>query len=167
MPIARTRSPPSNITASARRFWARRNKRIFAEMRFIICCILLLGLAAHALGTLPALVDALRKSDDPQFHMDVLKGMSEGLKGRRDVKMPAGWDELSRKFKESPNPDIRELARGLSVTFGSKEALEELRQTLLDTKVDETRRRAALQSLVAARDPELVHALTTLLKEPP
>jgi putative heme-binding domain-containing protein len=134
-------------------------------MRFLICCILLLGFFAPARASLPALVDALRKSDDPQFQMDVLKGMSDGLKGRRDVKMPAGWDELARKFKESPNPDIRELSRSLSVTFGSKEALEELRQTLLDKKVDEAPRRAALQSLVAAKDPELVSALTALLKE--
>jgi putative heme-binding domain-containing protein len=135
-------------------------------MRFLISCIFLLGVAAYAQGTLPALVDALRKSEDPQFQLDVLKGMSDGLKGRRDVKMPRGWDELARRLKESPNPDIRDLTRSLSVTFGSKDALEELRKTLLDTKIDETPRRAALDTLVAAKDPKLVGALGTLLREP-
>lgn len=135
-------------------------------MRFIGCCILLLGLAANAQGPLPALIDALRKSDDPQFQFDVLKGMADGLKGRRDMGMPRGWEELARALKESPNLDIRALTRSLSATFGSKEALLELRKTMLDPQIDEAPRRAALETLVAAKDPELVGALRELLKEP-
>ena len=135
-------------------------------MRVLSCCILLLGLAARAQGPLPALIEALKKSEDPQFQFDILKGMSDGLKGRRDVKMPVGWDALARKLKDSGNPDIRELTRGLSVTFGSKEALEDLRATVLDKDADAAPRRAALQTLVTAKDPGLVSALTALLKDP-
>ena len=136
-------------------------------MRFLPCCILLVALAAGAQGPLPALIEALKRSDDPQFQYDVLKGMSDGLKGRRDVKMPSGWETLARTLKDSVNPGVRELARSLSVTFGSKEALEDLRATLLDKRTDEPQRRAALQTLVAAKDPGLVKALTVLLKDPP
>lgn len=145
-------------------------------MRFLPCCILLLALVAPQSrareqatspeSPLPALIEALKKSDDPQFQVDVLKGMSDGLKGRRDLKMPAGWDALARKLKESGNRDVRELARSLSVTFGSKEALEDLRATLLDKATEEARRRAALQTLVGGKDPGLVSALRSLLKEP-
>lgn len=117
------------------------------------------------LEPLPALVRELGKSDDPQFQLDVLKGMSEGLKGRRDIKMPAGWEEVARKLSGSPNPSVRELTRGLSLTFGSKDALEELRRTLLDTTADEKSRLAAMESLVAAKDPALVAPLKALLKE--
>ena len=148
-------------------------------MRFTACCILLLAFSAPyqsrareqaapssvSHSALPALIDALRKSDDPQFQLDVLKGMADGLKGRRDIQMPAGWDALARKLKESPNPDIRELSRSLSVTFGSKEALDELRATALNSSLDENSRRAALQTLVAAKDPGLVGALRELLKD--
>ena len=135
-------------------------------MRFLSCCILLLGISAHAQGPLPALIEALKASNDSQFQLDVLKGMSDGLKGRRDVKMPSGWDALARKLKESPNPDIRELARSLSVIFGSTDALQDLRATLLDKGNDEASRRAALQTLVAAKDPELAGAFGALLKDP-
>ena len=149
-------------------------------MRFTACCILFFAFAAsqqsrareQAASTpgtqspLPALVEALGKSDDPQFQLDVLKGMADGLKGRRGIPMPAGWDTLARKLKDSPNPDIRELSRSLSVTFGSKEALEDLRATALNPSIDENPRRAALQTLVAAKDPGLVGALRALLEDP-
>src|SRR5436190_15515839 len=130
-------------------------------MRFLCCCIILLAigdriafspqaLSAPAQGPLSALVRALREADDPQFQLDVLKGMSDGLKGHRNLTMPAGWDDLARKLKNDPNPDIRELTRRLSVIFGSKDALQELRRTVVDSKLDEAPRRAALDSLVAA-----------------
>jgi len=144
-------------------------------MRFLPCCILLLAIAASQSrareqaaatpGPLPALIEALKNSDDSQFQFDVLKGMSDGLKGRRDVRMPAGWDALARKLKDSSNSDVRDLARSLSVTFGSKEALEDLRATVLDDGTDVLRRRAALQTLVAAKDPGLVNALPAMLKD--
>lgn len=134
-------------------------------MRFLCCCILVLAASLRAQGTLPALVRALREADDPQFQLDVLKGMSDGLKGRRDLKVPVGWNDVARRLKESPNPDIRELTRRISVIFGSKDALEELRRTIVDLKIDEAPRRAALESLVAARDPELVVPLKALLKD--
>ena len=146
-------------------------------MRFLICCIILLAigdrigfspeaLSAPAQGPLSALVRALREADDPQFQLDVLKGMSDGLKGHRNLTMPAGWDDLARKLKNNPNPDIRELTRRLSVIFGSKDALQELRRTVVDAKLDEAPRRAALDSLVAAKDPELANSLKPLLKDP-
>ena len=134
-------------------------------MRSLCCCILLLAASTQAQGPLPALVRALREADDPQFQLDVLRGMSDGLKGRRDIRMPAGWDDLARKLKESPNEDIRELTRRISVIFGSKDALEDLRQTILDSKLGEAPRRAALESLVAAKDPELAAPLKSLLKD--
>lgn len=136
-----------------------------AAMRFLAIGLLLSAFLARGQGSLSALVEALAKSEEPQFQQDILKGMSDGLKGRRDVQMPVGWDALARKLKKSPNSEIRELARGLSVTFGSKEALEELRGTLLDRNEEDRDRRAALESLTAAKDPGLVGALQVLLRE--
>jgi putative heme-binding domain-containing protein len=115
---------------------------------------------------LPALVQVLGTSDDAQFHLDILKGMSDGLKGRRRVTMPAGWEEIAAKLSKSPNAQVRELVQSLSVTFGSASALAALKQTLADSKADPKARQAALDALLAAREPGLAASLQVLLKDP-
>src|SRR5436305_15215974 len=76
---------------------------------------------------LDALVQVLSQNNDPEFQHDILKGMSDGLKGRRNVIMPNGWEDLAQKLLQSPNGEIRELTQGLSLTFGSRTALKTLR----------------------------------------
>jgi putative heme-binding domain-containing protein len=115
---------------------------------------------------LAALTELLAASDDPQFQLDVLKGMSEGLKGRRGAKMPAGWDKVSERLGQSPNVQVRELAQSLSVTFGSVSALTALRETLLNTGGGFAARSNALASLLAAKDPQLPAVLQKLLQDP-
>src|ERR1051325_8825651 len=126
------------------------------------------GAAASNSGSeaLPALIRVLAKSEDPQFQLDILKGMSDGLKGRRRVEMPAGWEEAAGKLSRSANPQIRELVQALSLTFGSASALAALRQTLADPKAKLQARTNALDSLLQARDPALPASLRGLLKEP-
>jgi putative heme-binding domain-containing protein len=116
-------------------------------------------------GGLSALVDVLKQSDDPQFQQDILKGMSDGLKGRRGLTMPAGWDELSTRLSQSPNSQVRELVQSLSLTFGSATALKSLREKLADPKASVASRKSALDSLVGAKDPNLVPTLQRLLED--
>ena len=115
---------------------------------------------------LAALTELLGSSDDPQFQLDVLKGMSEGLKGRRGVTMPVGWDQVAGKLAKSPNAQVRELAQSLSVTFGSAVALNALRETLRNNTAGPAARSNALASLLQARDANLPGALQDLLKDP-
>ena len=115
---------------------------------------------------LPALVQVLAGSDDPQFQLDVLKGMSDGLKGRRGVPMPAGWEEVSAKLARSADAQVRALAQALSLTFGSGAALAAMKQTLLDAKAATPARQAALDSLLAAKDAGLAPVLQQLLQDP-
>src|SRR5437870_13919973 len=105
-------------------------------------------LPAEDSDALPALVQVLGQTDDPQFQFDVLKGMSEGLKGRRGVPMPAGWEEVSAKLAKSPNQQVRELAQSLSLTFGSPSALAALRKLMLDSKAEPAARKSALEALL-------------------
>jgi putative heme-binding domain-containing protein len=131
----------------------------------------LLIFSAHLLqaqtdDALPALVQVLGQSDDPQFQFDVLKGMSEGLKGRRGVKMPAGWEEVAAKLKNSSNSQVRELAQSLSLTFGSASALASLRGVAADPKADASARKSALESLLQIKDPALASSLRQLVKDP-
>jgi putative heme-binding domain-containing protein len=135
---------------------------------FVVFAALAIGFTTHAQNdeALTALVQVLGENDDVQFQLDVLRGMSEGLKGRRGVKMPQGWDDVATKLGKSSNREVRELAQALSLTFGSATAMNSLRNTLADANADPTARRNAMESLVQARDPNLPPILQKLLSDP-
>jgi len=109
------------------------------------------------------LVRVLRDSEDATLHRDILKGMSDGLKGRRTVPMPAGWNEVVAKLAKSPDSTVRQLSQTLSVTFGSTSALTALREQLLDQKADTAARASALDALLNSKDPSLAPSLQRLL----
>lgn len=139
----------------------------------ILCLLLFLGITSVAplraaddsTEGLVALTELLGTSDDAQFQLDLLKGMSEGLKGRRGVPMPTGWDKVAEKLAKSPNAQVRELVQSLSVTFGSKVALSALRETLLNRSAGFAARSNALVSLLAAKDAQLPSTLQQLLDD--
>jgi len=135
---------------------------------FVLMAALAIGFTTHAQNdeALTALVQVLGENDDLQFQLDVLRGMSEGLKGRRGVRMPQGWDDVATKLGKSSNREVRELTQSLSLTFGSATAMNSLRNTLADANADPAARRNALESLVQARDPNLPPVLQKLLSDP-
>ena len=112
-------------------------------------------LRAQDAEALAALVGVLKEVDDPAFHLDILKGIAAALKGQRNIKMPKGWKEIAPKLAKSPNAEVRQLAQSLSLTFGSKAALDALRKVLVDGKANLADRQKALAALVAARDRAL------------
>ena len=123
------------------------------------------SLRAQDAEALVALVGVLKEVDDPAFHLDILKGISLALKGQRNIKMPKGWNEIAPKLAKSPNAEVQQLAQSLSLTFGSKAALDALRKVLVDRKAKLTKRQKALASLIDARDVKLPGVLRGLLKE--
>jgi len=122
-------------------------------------------LRAQDAEALAALVGVLKEVDDPAFHLDILKGISAALKGQRNIKMPKGWKEIALKLAKSSNAEVRQLAQTLSLTFGSKAALDALRKVLVDGKANLADRQKALAALVAARDSALPEVLRGLLRE--
>ena len=137
------------------------------KFSFLFIALLFLGpLPAHAQDAeaLAALVGVLKEVDDPAFHLDILKGISAALKGQRNIKIPKGWKEIAPKLAKSPNAEVRQLAQTLSLTFGSKAALDALRAVLVDGKAKLADRQKALTALVAARDPKLPEVLRGLLQ---
>lgn len=114
---------------------------------------------------LAALVQTLNTNRDTQFQLDVLRGISAGLQGRRSVPMPAGWEEVATKLKDSPNAEVRSLSQALSLTFGSANAMKELRATLTNPAETIATRRTALESLLKVKDPDLAPLLQSLLGE--
>lgn len=135
--------------------------------------LLVSGLAAAALAgslraasPLDSLAAILAESTDAQVQLDVLRGLSAGLKGRPQVPMPAGWDRVELQLGDSANTEVRTLTQTLSLTFGSQKAQARLRDVARDPAAPADTRRAALDSLLAARAPQLPDLLLSLLADP-
>jgi len=114
---------------------------------------------------LAALVEVLKVSDDDGFRLDILKGIRDGLKGRTTVQMPKGWPEVSGKLAKSANEEVRSLAQMISITFGDPTALAALRVVLADAKATPDARKAALESLLGAKDKDLAPLLFGMLTD--
>ena len=132
---------------------------------FLAVALPLASLRAQSDDALPILVQVLGTTDDAQAQLDILKGLADGLKGRRGVKAPAGWDAVAAKLGASANAQVKELVQQLSLVFGSASALADMRRQLLDAKTPTAQRVAALEALVAARDAGLAPTLRQLLAE--
>lgn len=135
----------------------------------IIAVVLAFGGSVHAAvennNALPALVDLLRQTDDAQLQIDVLRGLNEAFRGRRQVTMPAGWKEIDRTLSESSSVEVRTLGQTLSLIFGSSRALAAARTLVLDATAEISVRRSALDALIARRDTELPDLLQRLLTD--
>ena len=140
--------------------------RVALVLPLLLAPVACRSLSAQTDSALADLVAVLRQTADPQFQLDVLRGMRDGLQGRRGVSMPAGWENASAKLGQSANHEVRELTLALSLTFGSTAALTSLRQTVGDTQATTEARRRALESLLKVKDPGLVPALERLLGDP-
>jgi putative heme-binding domain-containing protein len=116
--------------------------------------------------TIGLLVGVLKDTADPAAQADMLRGMNEALEGKRNVKMPAGWQDLNAKLQKSPNEDVRKQAAKLSAIFGDASTLEAMRKTVLDTSATAAERNKAMESLLGKNDPSLAGLLQGLLKDP-
>ncbi len=115
---------------------------------------------------LDALVRVLAGSDDAAVQKDLLRGMSDALAGRRNLKAPAGWSALHRKLSASPDAEVRERAQALSVQFGDPQALAVLRKLVENPRADAGARQRALQTLVEHRAEGVPSLLRKALDDP-
>src|SRR5262249_59160372 len=106
--------------------------------------------------SLAPLVRVLAQSRDVEVQRDVLRGLSEGLAGRRSAAMPPGWPAVYRELSSSKDAEVRELATGLAVLFGDPQALAVLRGVAGDRKAGSSWRTRAVQTLVEKRAPRTV-----------
>src|SRR4051812_34738023 len=69
-------------------------RRMSMRILWSLLFCFLLSAGAAELDPLAALVQVLRETKDAQVQLDILKGISEAVKGRRAVAMPEGWAEI-------------------------------------------------------------------------
>ena len=113
---------------------------------------------------LELLLQTLGRVENPEAQANILRGVNAALKGRHGLSAPAGWDALYDKLKGSPNADVRHETLALGVTFGGAAALEEMRKTVTDAAADAPTRKAALESLLAAKDAPTLPLLLDSVK---
>ena len=113
---------------------------------------------------------------------DILRGMTDALKGWRKAKKPEAWDKFAAVIernagtpetnggeaakKNEADKSVRapsEMLRDLNVLFGDGRALDEVRAIALDDKASLDNRRAALHTLIEAKSPDLRKVCESLL----
>ena len=109
------------------------------------------------------LLEAAATNSASGARTDILRGMSEALKGWRKAPKPAAWDTVAKGLLDSPDAQVRQFAGELGVVFGDGRAVEDLRRVALDNSAEPMSRRVALQSLIASRSPDLLPVLSQLL----
>ena len=126
--------------------------------------------AVHAVAddkpaNLAPLIALLGTIDDADFHIDILGGIHDAVKGRRNVTMPTGWKEVSVKLSRSKSATVREKALLLSLIFGDEDAAASLRKRVTDSKATKEIRSDALRALVQGRVAGMATFLRTLLDD--
>lgn len=121
------------------------------------------------LGDEKILSAVLRESLDgtAEEQKQVLEEMLQGLRGRRRVPMPPGWNEIATRLSQSSDADVRHHAGSLALIFGDPAALAARRKILLDPQADMGARSAALESLAAVQAEGLSADLRQLVSVPP
>ena len=146
--------------------------RIAKRGAVFVLTALLVTPASRCLGDdnqdgIAALVQLLNDIDDTEFQLDLLKGIQEGLRGRRQLEMPSAWPDLyESKLANSSNSDVRARARALALIFGDPKALAALRKVIHDATKPIDERRDALQSLAGVRPTGFADDLLSLLNQP-
>jgi putative membrane-bound dehydrogenase-like protein len=106
-------------------------------------------------GPVNDLLAAVAASRSETFQADILGGIADGLAGWHKATKPAAWDNVQSRLGKSASAAIRDRVRDLSVLFGDGRALDEVKRLALDGKADLNLRRAALETLIGNRPPEL------------
>jgi putative heme-binding domain-containing protein len=116
----------------------------------------------------PAPLNALlgEATKNEALSADALNGMTAALKGWRKAKKPEAWDAFAAKIASANNATLQTTLRDVNILFGDGRALGEVMKIALDESADTEARRAALQTLIDARPPELRKVCEKLLTVP-
>ena len=109
------------------------------------------------------LVKLAGTTSSPEIRRDILRGMSEALRGIQRTQPPAGWPGLVRTVDASEDAEAQKLARALSVVFGDGRALEELATVALDALLDPETQREAARNVIQSKPANLHSFLKQLL----
>jgi len=99
----------------------------------------------------------------PDGQSEIVAGIAEALKGWRKAPKPAAWDAFVLTIPKKDSVLAQDQARQLNVIFGDGQALDEIRKIALDDGALMDQRRAALLSLIEAKDKQLKQVCEKLI----
>jgi len=111
------------------------------------------------------LVESLHAARDADVRLDILRGMQEALRGRRDLKTPPGWKTAYDRLGASKQEPIRRLALRVGLLLDDRRAAAKMREILADSQAPADDRREALADLLEQLDPRLPAVLFDLLND--
>ncbi|MEM9644767.1 MAG: c-type cytochrome [Planctomycetota bacterium] len=112
------------------------------------------------------LVETLEGSESASVRAALLKGMLQGLEGRRNVTAPKGWRELSESLSASENAVVRQRALELSQVFGDQAAVTRALAKVKNPAMEAGQRRSALNLLLSQQNRDASDLLKSLLDDP-
>ncbi len=115
---------------------------------------------------LELLVEMIGETEFPSIRARLLRGMLDGLEGRRNLAPPSGWNAISPTLATSGNADVRRFSMELSQLFGDTDAINRALQMIQDQQADIDTRRTMLRSLLNQQNSEASSLLESLLQEP-
>ncbi|MCG8649096.1 MAG: c-type cytochrome [Pirellulales bacterium] len=124
------------------------------------------SVSADESQSLVMLTETLNQVDDSQVRAALMRGMINGLAGRRDLAAPKGWQPLAAKLAKSDSEEVRELAMQLSQIFGDQQAIARALATVGDQNAPAAARRRALRTLLNQQNDQVSNILESLLDEP-
>ena len=96
---------------------------------------------------------------------DLLRGAREGVKGRRGLRMPAGWPAVYAKLRDHADNQVRDNAVSLALAFGDPRAVTDLRTLAADKAAPPADRAGAVEALVGVKAADLAPLLFELLPD--
>lgn len=125
------------------------------------------GVTQSPVNELELLVEIIGATDSPAVRARLLRGMLDGLEGRRNLQPPAGWNEVSPILATSDNADVRRFSMELSQLFGDTEAINRALMLIQDKQANIDVRRSILRSLLNQQNAKASSLLESLMAEPP
>jgi len=98
----------------------------------------------------------------PDGQAEIVAGVAAALRGWRKAPKPAAWETFVASIPKEL-ASAQDQARQLNVIFGDGQALDEIRRIALDEKALMEQRRAALLSLIEAKDAQLKQVCEKLI----
>jgi putative membrane-bound dehydrogenase-like protein len=123
--------------------------------------------SSNAEEALVVLVKGLGIAKEDSLRKTFLGAIRAALKGQRKVNAPESWRAVYEQLSQSSDGDVKLQATALGVTFGDPKAMAVMRSSVADTNQSIESRRVALESLLEAKDPELVDTLLDLAVNSP
>jgi putative membrane-bound dehydrogenase-like protein len=119
----------------------------------------------HFEESLPRLVAILDRAEPTKGELDILRGLRDGLAGRKGIAPPKGWDSAYRRLNGRGSPDVTREAEALAVIFGDKDAIAALLKRVTDASAKAEDRRSAIELLAPKKLPEFAKTLHALLDD--